>query len=296
MSGFAAIDMSLLPAPDVVQAVAYEDTLKAMIAEFRGKLPEFDALLESDPVYKILEVAAYYKTLADQRVNDAARAVMPAYARGADLDNIAAIYGVKRKTIVEGDATAVPPVAPVVETDADLRRRMLLAFEGLSVAGPPGSWVFHTLGADPDVLDARVHSPSPGQVAVTVLSRSNDGVASAELRQKIATALDDVRPLCTQVTVQAAAIVAYSVEASLAIYSSPDTNVVRQNAEKSVRAYVDAQYGLGKSVTLSGLYAALHVQGVQNVTLSQPTASVAAAVQEAPRCGSVSVVVGGGDG
>lgn len=97
--GFAAIDLSQLPAPDVVQSVDYEATLAAMLADLRARDPAFDALVESDPAYKLLEVAAYYKTLTDQRVNDGARAVMPSSAIGADLDQIAARYGVERLVI-----------------------------------------------------------------------------------------------------------------------------------------------------------------------------------------------------
>ena len=91
--------------------------------------PAFDALVESDPAYKLLELAAYFKALLVQRGNDAARAVMPAYAQGADLDQIAARYNVARQVIDAGDPEALPPVPPVLEGDSDFRRRMLLAFE-----------------------------------------------------------------------------------------------------------------------------------------------------------------------
>ncbi len=43
--GFSAIDLSQLPAPDAVQAVDYETTLAAMLADLRARAPEFDALV-----------------------------------------------------------------------------------------------------------------------------------------------------------------------------------------------------------------------------------------------------------
>ncbi|MBY6056755.1 baseplate J/gp47 family protein [Leisingera daeponensis] len=293
--GFSAIDLSQLPAPDAVQAVDYEATLAEMLADLRARAPAFDALVESDPAYKLLELGAYFKVLLLQRVNDAARAVMPAYALGADLDQIAARYGVARLVIDAGDPEALPPVAAVLESDSDFRRRMLLAFEGLSAAGPIGAYIFHALGADPEVADASVQSPAPGEVLITVLSRNDEGTAGAELVSAVESAInaDAVRPLCDLVTVQAAEIITYSISATLTVYPGPDSEVVRAAAESAARAYADAQHRLGRDVTLSGLYAALHQPGVQNVLLVSPAADVAANDGQATYCNGISVTVGG---
>lgn len=293
--GFSAIDLSQLPAPDAVQAVDYEATLAEMLADLRARAPAFNALVESDPAYKLLELGAYFKVLLLQRVNDAARAVMPAYALGADLDQIAARYGVARLVIDAGDPEALPPVAPVLESDSDFRRRMLLAFEGLSAAGPIGGYIFHALGADPDIADASVQSPAPGEVLITVLSRTGDGTAGAELISAVEAAAspDEVRPLCDLVTVQAAEIITYSISATLTVYPGPDSEVVRAAAENAAQAYADAQHRLGRDVTLSGLYAALHQPGVQNVLLVSPAADLAANDGQATYCNGISVTVGG---
>ena len=293
--GFSAIDLSQLPAPDAVQAVDYEATLAEMLADLRARAPAFDALVESDPAYKLLELGAYFKVLLLQHVNDSVRAVMPAYALGTDLDQIAARYGVARLVIDAGDPEALPPVAPVLESDSDFRRRMLLAFEGLSAAGPIGAYIFHALGADPDVADASVQSPAPGEVLVTVLSRNGDGAGGAELVSAVESAVnaDEVRPLCDLVTVQAAEIITYSISATLTVYPGPDSEVVRVAAESAAQAYADAQHRLGRDVTLSGLYAALHQPGVQNVLLASPAADVAANDGQATYCNGISVTVGG---
>ncbi len=293
--GFSAIDLSQLLAPDVVQAVDYEATLAEMLADLRARAPAFDALVESDPAFKLLEVVAYFKVLTLQRVNDGARAVMPASAVGSDLDQIAVRYGVARLVIDPGDPEALPPVAPILESDSDLRRRMLLAFEGLSTAGPVGSYIFHALGADPEVADAIVQSPAPGEVLVTLLARSGDGSASPELVAAVGAVLsgDDVRPLTDQVTVQGADIVNYSVAATLTVYPGPDSSVVRSAAEAAAAAYVEAQHRLGRDVTLSGLYAALHQPGVQKVTLASPIADVVATDAQATFCTALTVELGG---
>jgi phage-related baseplate assembly protein len=293
--GFSAIDLSQLPAPEVVQSVDSEATLVAMLAALRAADPSFDAIVESETAYKLLEIAAYYKTLADQRVNDAARAVMPAYATGSDLDQIAARYGVGRLVIEPGDASALPPVPMVFEKDEEFRRRMFLAFEGLSTAGPAGAYIFHALGADPDVLDASVQSPAPGEVLISILSRDGDGTASSELIARVTAVLahDDVRPLTDLVTVQGAVIHLYEIEAVLTVLPAPDSEVVRKSSEQAALAYTLAQHRLGRDITLSGVYAALHQPGVQNVDLVSPVADQTVTDSEAAYCTSISVSVGG---
>jgi hypothetical protein len=82
------IDMSTLPAPDVVEPLDYESIYQAALAEFRARMPDWSAELESDPVLKLIEVFAYRELLIRARVNEAAQSVMLAYATGADLDQI----------------------------------------------------------------------------------------------------------------------------------------------------------------------------------------------------------------
>jgi phage-related baseplate assembly protein len=294
---FTAVDLSQLSAPDVVEAIDFEAVLAAMLADLRARDTTFDALVESDPAHKILEVAAYRETLLRQRVNEATKGVMLAYAAGSDLDQIAANYNVERLVLDQGDPDAIPPVPPTLESDADLRRRVQLSFEGFSTAGPTGAYIFHALGADPDVLDAAVASPAPGDVVVTILSRQGDGTPSAGLLTAVDAVLsaDEIRPLTDNVTVQAATIVDYAVDATLTLYEGPDATVVKAAAEAALQDYIDAQHRLGRDVTLSGLYAALHQPGVQNVALASPTADVVIAPDEASHCTGINVTIGGTD-
>lgn len=294
---FTAVDLSQLAPPDVVETIDYEDILAAMLADLRSRDPAFDALVESDPAYKILEVAAYRETLLRQRVNEAAQAVMLAYAAGADLDQIAANYSVERLVIDPGDPDAIPPVPPTLESDADLRRRVQMAPEGYTVAGSQGSYEFHALGADADVRDAQAVSPAPGEVTVYVLSRDGNGTASTDLIDAVAAVLnaEEVRPMTDNVTVASAVVTEYAIEAELTLYPGPDAEVVRLSAEAAATAYAEAQHRLGYDVTLSGIYAALHQPGVQNVALVSPVADIVMGAGEAAWCTGVTVTVAGTD-
>lgn len=293
----SVIDLSQLPAPTVVESLDFETILDALIADLQARDLSFSALVESDPAYKVLEVAAYRELLLRQRVNDAARAVMLAFATGSDLDQLAALQNVVRLLIDPGDPAAVPPVPPAYEDDTRLRLRTQLAPESRSTAGPTGAYEYHALSASAEVLDVDVASPAPGGVVVTVLSTDGDGTPSAGLLDTVEAALTarDVRPLTDQVTVQAATIVDYTINATLYFYDGPDTEVVRQAAVDSVTAYADEHHRLGHDITLSGLYAALHRPGVQRVTLTAPAANLAIAADEASWCTAITVISGGVD-
>lgn len=291
------IDLTLLSAPDVVEQLDFETILSAMLADLQSRDATFTALVESDPAYKILEVCAYRELLIRQRVNDAAKSVMLAYAADSDLDHLAAVFGVQRLLVDAGDPEAIPPIDPTYESDTALRLRVQLAPESWTCAGSSGAYRFHALSASAQVADANVTSPAPGQVTVTVLSTIGDGTPDAALIDTVEAALSDetVRPLTDVVTVQAATIVSYTINASLTLFTGPDAEVVRSNAFVAVQAYSVAQHKLGRDVTLSGLYAALHQSGVQNVTLTAPAADIAIAYNQAPYCTSITVTIGGYD-
>ena len=201
------IDLSQLPAPEVVEPLDFEGIYQDLLATFRSLMGDgWTAPLESDPVVKLLELCAYREVQLRARINDAARSVLLAYAVGADLEQLAANVNVSRLLVSPGDSEASPPVDPVYENDASLRARVQRAFEGLSVAGPRAAYVFHALSADGRVADASAESPAPAEVVVTVLSREGDGSASADLLDTVSAALssEEVRPVADRLTVQGA--------------------------------------------------------------------------------------------
>ncbi|HYD23842.1 MAG TPA: baseplate J/gp47 family protein [Croceibacterium sp.] len=295
ISTSTAVDLSRLPAPDVVEALSFETIYAAMRAELVALDPTLDALTESDPATKVLQVAAYRELGLRQRVNEAARACMVAYAAGADLDQLAAVFGVTRLELEPADEEA--GTAAVMESDEDLRRRVLLAPDSYSVAGPRHAYVFHALSADGDVLDASAVSPAPGEVVVAVLSRLGDGTASAELLDAVEAAVngDTVRPLTDQVTVQSAELVPFAIEAELTLYAGPDAQLVEDTAAAALDAWLAANRRMGRDVPRSALIAALHVAGVQKLELLSPAADVVVGELQAPAPGEITLTLAGTD-
>ncbi|NBV42847.1 baseplate assembly protein, partial [bacterium] len=235
-SAFTALDLSKLKSPDVVEELSFETIFQAMLTDLQERDSAFTELVPSDPAYKILEIAAYRELLIRQRVNEAARAIMLAYASGSDLDQIAANFNVERLVLDPGDENAIPPVPPTLESDTALRRRVQLAFEGLSVAGPASAYILHSLSAHADIKDVSVTSPDPGEVVVSVLSVEGDGEADSDILDAVEAALnDDVRPLTDNVTVQSATIIEYQIEAVLTVFSGPDSDVILEAANTAIQ-------------------------------------------------------------
>lgn len=299
MSGFTAIELDKLAAPDVVETIDYETILAELIADLIARDASLASVLtlESEPLVKLLQVCAYREAVLRQRINESCKAVMLAYATGRDLDNLGALFGVVRLLVAAAQPDAIPPVAAMYETDSNYRRRIQLSLEGYSTAGPEGAYIYHALSADADVLDASAISPTPGDVVVSVLSNTGDGTASAPLLAAVDTALnaDDVRPLTDAVTVQSAAIINYSINATLYFYNGPDSAVVLQTATSAVNQYIAAQRGIGRDITLSGIYAALHQPGVQRVVLVSPAADISISNTQAAHCSGITLNNGGTD-
>ncbi|MFP1734062.1 baseplate assembly protein [Lonsdalea quercina] len=298
------IDLSQLPAPDIVEVPDFDTVLRARKAALLALYPESEQAavaatlaLESEPMVKLLQESAYREILLLQCINETAKACMVAYALGNDLDQLAANVNVQRLTVTPADTSVIPPVDAVMESDDDLRQRIPAAFEGLSVAGPTGAYEFHALSADGRVSDASAISPTPAAVTVTVLSREGDGTASDDLLAVVSQALNDeaVRPVADRVTVQSAAIVPYTVDARLYLYPGPEAEPVRAAAQARLQNYITAQRRLGRDIRLSALYAALHVEGVQRVELLSPAADVVLDRTQAAYCTGWQVVTGGSD-
>jgi len=290
MSTFTAVELSKLPVPDLTEQVSFEQSYADLKATLYLLAPEYATLLESDPMSVLLQVCAYREVHLRESFNVRGKGNMLAYAGGADLDNLGAFFGVVRQQITPAEPKTNTPA--VMESDVELRRRIQLAPEGYSVAGPEGAYLFHALSADPDVLDVSAMSPTPGEVLVTLLSRSGDGVPSSGLVERVAAALMDgnVRPLTDLVTVRAAEIMRYTVKAEIVTYAGPDAAVVLEEANRRLRAYVDESHRLGRDVPRSGLYASLHVEGVQRVNLIEPVDDLFIANHQAAHCTAFDIV------
>lgn len=323
------IDLSQLPPPDVVEPLEFEILYQGLLSDFRQLMGErWSAQLESDPVTKLLEVAAYQKLLGRARINDAAKASLLAHATGADLDNRAADFDVKRLVLIAEQPDALPPVAAVMESDDALRYRTRLSLEALSVAGSRGAYEYHALSASAGIAGVSVDSPVframplsdelrgrlpagaiivvcdetagladplPGDVSLTLLPMLGNPHAEAALIETVHAALsaESVRPLTDRPRIQMGQPISYRVEASLEVEDGPDPEIVKTASRINLQVAINEARRLEGELPVSAIYAALHVPGVRRVRLLMPTADVICDKRHYPSCSAIELAVVG---
>ena len=299
------VDLKKLPAPKVVQELSYETLLTQRKEKFLS-LQESDEMrrhwqarlqLESEPVVKLLEENAYLELLLRTNVNESAKAVMLAYATGSDLDQLGALFGVTRLILQAEDLKSNPPTTAKYEDDERFRTRIQMSLEGLTTAGSRASYEFHALSTSAKIKDVDVTSPTAGTVKVAILSTEGQGTADGDLIKAVKEQLnaEHIRPLTDTVLVESAVILTYEIQATITLYPSVLESVVMGNVNQAITSYVNKQHSLGIDITRSGIYAALHQEGVQNVKLTKPMDDLIVQPHQAAYCTQIQVSLGGRD-
>jgi phage-related baseplate assembly protein len=268
----------------VFEKIEYDAIFQRIKAEFLQRSPEFTALLESDPAIKLLEIAAYQEMLMRFRIQEAIKSNLLAYAAGQDLDNLAEFYSVQR---------AENPLNGT-ETDESFRTKIKARIQAWSPAGSRDHYKFHTLQADSRVKDARADSPAPGLVRIAVLSTENNGLASPDLLEKVTEIItsDSVRVLTDTVEVVGCTIVPIALEAAVTLHPETPQGVLITAKTKLETAF-EGKKSLGWNVSKSWLIANLFVDGIQNITLTSPTADIAIADDACAALTNVTLTFGG---
>jgi len=316
-----------LPVPDVVQILDYEAILSELKTQFNAIQPNlidenshaivksadlvestngerywkipvdkesglFYLDLESDPVTRLLEVAAYRELLLRQRINDAALAVMPAYCKGSDQDELFKVFGLERLMIKEPTDTEFA----IYEPDEAFRRRYALALDQFTTAGSEESYLYHALSADGRVKDASGYSPSASEVVITILGRDGSGIAPSSLLAIVSDALNDkkTRPIADQLIIQSAEIIRYSINVCLILNYGPSPEPVLELARKNLNAFVQSHHKLGADIELTAIAAKTHLTGVHRVEFDM-SLPIRCEQWQAPFCTGINVAFGGRD-
>lgn len=254
------IRLSELPPPDIIEALDYEQILENKKQRLQQLDPEFTALLESDPAMKVLEIVAWDELLLRQRVNDAARANLLAFARDGDLDQLGIFSEVER---FEN------------EDDGAYRQRVRAKNQGSSVAGSFAHYRYQALSADNRVKDARPFSPEAGLVKIAILAKDGDGKPSEELLDNVRDVVtsERVRVLTDSVEVVACEIVDITVKANIYLYPETQKEIV-QTISQDFEQQFTAHRTLGWDVTKSWVSAHLFAKGVHRIEVETPVDDV----------------------
>ena len=253
-----APDLTQLPPPEVVENLDFETILQVHRADLLARYPEAAAVidLESEPLNKLLQAHAYRELMYRQRVNEAARAHLLAFATGADLDHKAAFYGLTR---LAG------------ESDERLRARVQLRIKSLAGNGTREAYELTAMTASQNVRDARATQPFPGRVHLLLWCHD-----AAQAEATLATVLaainaDDGRPLGVPVTVALARARAINITAAIEREAGAPADL----AQRLVVTLADALAAyarLGRDVPRSWITARLHTAQVAAVRFPDPAA------------------------
>lgn len=263
MSRFTAIDLSAMTPPDIIETLDYETIVTDMRDDLVARFPAIIGVidLESEPARKLIEAFAYRELLLRARINDSARAVLLASSYGSNLDHLGALFATARQED---------------ETDDRFRRRIQLAPEAFSVAGPKGAYQYHALTVAPWARDVSAVMTAPGTVRVTMLKEGADPVPTAAELQSVLIALRDdaVRPLTDVVQVLAPHVVPVTIDARLMLYPGPDGTLVQTRATVALSEWLERNRMLGMNLRRSAIFARLHQEGVHSVELVAPAEDV----------------------
>ncbi len=302
----SVVDFSQLPAPNLIKELDFETLFNERKEKFIALYPadeqaQWRAILsrESDPVVKILQENTYLEMLYQHKCNTDARALLIAFSEGADLDHLALTeYGIIRQVVTPEDLSVTPPLPAVYESDERLKERCLLQYDGMNTAGSANAYKYFALSADGRVHGVKIKSDEDNPYLLDIVitqSNSVNGESSEELVDIVQTALspDDVRPVCDRPTVVSSIATNYQVEAQIFVGKNAEDSLLLETAISRLDSYIQKSQKNGSSIRRSAIYAALHVDGISRVLITQPAADVEIDTYHHPFCTNRSVVIGG---
>lgn len=160
------------------------------------------------------------------------------------------------------------------EEDDPYRRRIQLAPEHFSVAGPEGAYRYHTLSVHPDIVDCSVWRPKPGFVDVRPVMKGGE-LPSEEILIMVRERLNDkrIRPLTDTVIVAAPAVVNYAVKGGWYLHfnDEPLAETRKRGVAEALEAYrLWQRTRPGRDVNPTKLISLLEQAGAKRVILEEP--------------------------
>lgn len=297
LSSNSTIDPSTLLPPKAIEELDFEaiydrqtqaflafwDTVRA--ANPDADLPLYTVQsLETDPVGIVNQAESERELLLRAHINDTVRALLPAFAKGTDLDHIVARANVLRlPTEYDEDGNVVAR-----ESDRALLDRYLRAFAA-PAAGSEDSYIFHARTAWPLAHDIRPLDYSAGtglqkgDVEVILLAPNGQDPSDAAV-DAVTRALSPRahRPMTDVVSVRKATVDLWRLKAKLILPRGPSPMQVINERRAAAQAFADRRYFIGGLITLSGAVSALYSPNVTNVILQEPLADIPSGPDRAP--------------
>lgn len=304
MPRLGVIELSQLPAFDVLETISTEDIISERMAELvqfwaqndPPNAAQYDVgNLEFDPIRINQECCAYFELMLRDRVNQAARAVSLADATGDNIDHIASRYpgGMPRMTPTN------TPGLTVAESDSAYKTRIWLSPNTFTQNGVYENYVFFVLTAeqaantplrdcqatstpgDPDIYIYLLADGSP----VTAMTDDNGnytGEFSAfpnpiPTEDQIVAALDYLEApgmgrmgLTDVLHALPPGVVNATYDIQIELFPGWDEVMTMSQLYPALASLIESQRYLGYSHTRSAIDGALKVSGVSSVNVLSP--------------------------
>ena len=270
---------SLAP-PQAVEVLNFESIAADSKAKFadlqRPYQPDIDEVLqlESDPAAKVLQAHAYRELLVRARINDSVRAHFQPTANGADLDWLAADFGVTRQ---DG------------ETDTRLRDRLAKRIAALAGQGTREHYEYNALAASNQVRQAQATSPTPGSVLVMLWVWDQAQAQAVQSLVSAALNADNARMLGVNLNVAVAVPKPINITAAITRRRTAPANLLALLQQRLQAAFADMAT-MSEGVARSYITALLQVEGVHAVEFPEadkPAAHTEIKPGEFPALGAV---------
>lgn len=272
------IDLSKLAPPDAVVPVDYEAILAAALADLKTRFKkaglEFDVDgLETDPVVIEEEARSYREMLVLQRINDAIRAVLLARSEGADLEQIAADFNLKRRTIKNATDTE----NAILESDDELKHRRQLAPEGYAAGGSEDAYRSIILNALTSIVEVKAVKGVGNIITLVLLARDGDGTVTSEdiAAASLAASPLKTRPLTDSLYIRGPDVNTTAIRVRLEVGAGPDISVLEQAAQSGLIEYVKSRRLIGSVLYLDGIVgAARTAKPIERVVVLEPVSDI----------------------
>ena len=252
-------ELQSLPTPKVVDAKTFQQIYVEYVRLFLTLNPDYGALLESDPVIKLIQAASYREYILRQRLNDAALSNILAFSTQSDLDHLASFYGVTRLT---------------GETDTQLQERIQLRVEAWSTAGGKAQYEYWARTTSSDVLDAHLDNPIGGKIDIYILAKT--GVPDQALLDAITANVtaDNIQVFTDTVEVHPAVVKEVDITVSVELLPGTPESVYTKLKDDFPTTFQTTAGRVGRDLTISWIASQFQVDGVHDVVVTLPTNTV----------------------
>lgn len=245
------LNLNELPPPNIVAGLDFEQIFEELKNDFLKLYPDAKNVLqlESEPIVKLLQAAAYRELLLRNLINVTARSNLLAFATGADLDHKAAFYNVSRL---------------INENDVDFRLRIQNRIAALAGNGTAEAYKYTALSASQNVKAANVRAYAPGKIQLTLWLRDLNLQSETIAQVSQVFNLPGNRPAGIDVTIQIARPVYIDIVANIWREAQAPADILATLAIQLKQKIADYS-SLGRGMPLSWISAQLQMPGVSRV-------------------------------